>query len=196
MIWDGWRVKWISSRGLKPWYAITGDGCSFPDLSQKLSKLQSGCFPLFFGYHPSLTSIIEEVMIVKTWKSFYLLAVCSEYKWHGKHERTVPFSFRKSRMPLSLTCAEFSSRTISTFPLGLMRRKWSYSHVINTTDITWADFSDIVTVEPCGKPSSNTYFLLTPVKMRAGGRKRPSALQQAVTDACLSFLHKSINERL
>jgi hypothetical protein len=58
---DSWRVKWMNSRGFKPRYAITGGSCSSPSFSVKLTEFQPGYFPLFVGYVPSSTSIVEEV---------------------------------------------------------------------------------------------------------------------------------------
>jgi hypothetical protein len=94
------------------------------------------------------------------------------------------FSFAKSRMSMSVTCDEFPSRTISTFPLGFLGKP---CHVINTSDVTCADFFDIITAESGGKPSSNYCFLLTHLEMHTCGRKCPSALQQAITDMVPPF---------
>jgi hypothetical protein len=97
------------------------------------------------------------------------------------------FSFAKSRISLSLTYDECPSRTIRTFPLGFLGRKRSFIHAINISDVTYADFFDIIMAEPGGKPSSNSSFLLTPLKMHTGGRKCPSVLQQVITNMVSPF---------
>jgi hypothetical protein len=65
-------------------------------------------------------------------------------------------------LPFSLTCDECLSTAISTFPVGFLGRKWpglSVSHVINTSDVTCADFFDTITADAGGQPSADSCFL-------------------------------------
>jgi hypothetical protein len=69
--------------------------------------------------------------VLNTRKGFCLSAVGCEFNDCVNIKEQCPFSFAKFRLSMSLTCDEFPSRTISTFPLGFLGKRWSFSHVIN-----------------------------------------------------------------